>query len=130
MKKIIKTTIILMIFITLNNNILLAGTISTDDIWEVGKEFIDLGIRENNGETKIDTEAKKQFQFLIDFLWGIGLLVIFLSTVVLGIKYMLVPPGEKSKIKQATTPYIIGVIIIFGSVTIWKILIEILDGSL
>lgn len=71
-----------------------------------------------------------KFEELIDFLWGLGLLVVMISTVVLGIKYMLVLPDEKSRIKQATTPYVIGVIIIFGALTIWKFIIQILDGNL
>lgn len=41
---------------------------------------------------------------------------------------MLVNPNEKSRIKQATTPYIIGVVVIFGAVTIWKLIINILEG--
>jgi len=43
---------------------------------------------------------------------------------------MLVLPNEKSRIKQATTPYIIGVVIIFGALTIWRLVIQILEGSL
>ena len=43
---------------------------------------------------------------------------------------MLVLPQEKSRLKQATTPYIIGVVIIFGALTIWKFMIFVLDGSL
>lgn len=64
---------------------------------------------------------------MIGLLWGLGLLVIFVSTVVLGIKYMLVTPNERSRIKQATTPYILGVVVIFGAISIWKLLIEILE---
>ena len=73
---------------------------------------------------------QKNFMNVIDFLWGIGLLVIFVSTVILGIKYMMVLPQEKSRVKQALTPYIIGTVIIFGAVTIWRIIIKILESAL
>lgn len=86
---------------------------------EIINKFFDLGIKTRSG-----------FEELIDLLWGLGLLTIFISTVILGIKYMLVLPEEKSRIKQATTPYIIGVTIIFGCLTIWKLVIVVLDGSL
>ena len=129
------------------------------DFWEQAKDWIDTGM-EGESESYIGAEtgtlgiysklfgmknnAKNEFQKVLDFLWSIGLLTIFIrsicgsyfwscifiSTVVLGIKYMLVPPNEKSRIKQATTPYIIGVIIIFGAVTIWKFVIDVLNGSL
>lgn len=75
-------------------------------------------------------DTKQEFEKLIDFLWGLGLLVIFASTVILGIKYMIVTPEEKSRIKQATTPYIIGVVVIFGALTIWQLVIVVLEGSM
>lgn len=80
--------------------------------------------------TGVANETKSGFEEVIDILWSFGLLTIFISTVILGIKYMLVLPEERSRIKQATTPYVIGVIIIFGALTIWKLVIVVLDGSL
>lgn len=133
MIKIVKKTIIIicLICVIFNTNICFASnTIESFDIWSVGKGFIELGVKENNGSSKINETAKSQFQQVIDFLWGIGLLTIFLSTVILGIKYMLVLPEERSRIKAATTPYVIGVIIIFGALTIWKLIINVLDGAL
>lgn len=101
------------------------------DIWGTGKKWINEGLEQNDNQlVKMETTTKNSFQEIIDFLWGIGLLVILITTVVLGIKMMTVPPGEKSRVKKALSPYIVGVIIIFGSVTIWKLLIEILDGNL
>ena len=78
----------------------------------------------------LSVQTKTGFEELIDTLWSIGLLTIFISTVIIGIKYMLVLPEERSRIKQATTPYVIGVVIIFGSLTIWRFVIIVLDGSL
>jgi len=131
MKILKKVVIIMFLFILFSVNISNADeSPKTFDIWGVGKEFINLGIEENDGNTKINPAAKTQFEYVLDFLWGLGLLTILISTIVLGAKYMLVSPGEKSKIKQATYPYAIGVIIIFGATTIWKLLIDILDGSL
>lgn len=111
--------------------------VSASDIWSDAQAFINTGAS-STGMTQEDTklmekigiDTKAKFKELIDFLWGLGLLVIFISTVVLGIKYMLVLPNEKSRIKQATTPYVIGVVIIFGALTIWKFIIFLLDGSL
>ena len=124
-----------MIFIVLNANVCIAqswdtgNNIQSFDIWKVGKEFIDLGVKQNDNDVSINSKAKDQFEYLLDFLWGLGLLTIFISTIILGVKYMLVLPEERSRIKQATTPYI-GVAIIFGALTIWELLIKILDGTL
>lgn len=97
------------------------------DIWNIGSDFLDAGASGNNLNA---VELKDSITGLVDFLWGLGVMIIFISTIVLGIRYMLVLPNEKSRIKQATTPWIIGVVIIFGALTIWKLVIGILDGSL
>jgi len=101
---------------------------TSQGIWDIGKDFLNLGA---GGYNKYDSEkVNNAFIRIVDFLWGLGLLIVIISTVVLGIKYMLVNPNEKSRVKQATTPYIIGVVIIFGAVTIWKFIIDILEKSM
>lgn len=127
MKKICKIVTIFLIILSLYS-ITLNVYANNLDIWGMGQEFLNKGSTALNG---VDSDnIYKSFSEIIDFLWGVGLLIVFVSTVVLGIKYMLVNPDEKSRIKQATTPYIIGVVIIFGAVTVWKLVIDILEGSL
>lgn len=132
MEKICKIMYILMIIAVI---FMISYEVQAIDFWKQAKDWIDTGM-EGKTETYLGTtnameqNAKERFQQVIDFLWSIGLLTIFISTVILGIKYMLVAPNEKSKIIQATTPYIIGVVIIFGAVTIWKFIIDVLNGSL
>ena len=133
MKKTYKVIIVLMICITIFS---ITSKVNATDFWQKAKDFIDLGVNgksafgPDSGVVKLEDSARNRFQELLDFLWSIGLLTIFISSVILGIKFMLVSPSEKSKIKQAATPYIIGVVIIFGAVTIWKLVINIIDGSL
>lgn len=134
MKKIFKIVNIFILIIILFS---MFTNINASDIWHTGQDFINTGAGKvgMTGESrkifeKLGLDANAGFAELIDFLWGVGLLVVFVSTVILGIKYMFVLPGEKSRLKQATTPYIIGVVIIFGALTIWKFIIIILDGSL
>lgn len=132
MKKTYKIICVLMIIMTIFSTTYKVNAIN---FWEKAKDFINTGV-EGEKESYLtpgvtmERLAKEKFQDAIDFLWSIGLLTIFISTVVLGIKFMLVSPSEKSKIKQAATPYIVGVVIIFGALTIWKFVIDILDGSL
>lgn len=132
MKKMYKIMYVLLI-------ILIVFTITCESnatgFWNKAKDWIDTGVKGKSESslsttTSMENVAKTEFQKVIDFIWGLGLLTIFICTVILGIKYMFVPPGEKSKIKQATTPYVIGVVIIFGAVTIWKFIIDLLNGSL
>lgn len=133
MKRTYKIAIIYLILLIL---ISIVYNVNASDIWKTSKDFLETGseqigsLEEFTKLLGLEDNTKGNFEELIDFLWGIGLLVIFISTVVLGIKYMLVLPQEKSRLKQATTPYIIGVVIIFGALTIWKFVIFVLDGSL
>ena len=134
MSKICKIVVIFIIIIAVYATIY---TINASDIWSTGKKFLGIG-QNTTGMTqenvdlmeKLGVDTKAGFKELIDFLWSIGLLVVFVSTVILGIKYMLVMPSERSRIKESTIPYVIGVVIIFGALTIWKFIIYILDGSL
>ncbi len=111
-----------------NQVVYAARNITDTSIWTLGNNFLDVGASQG-GET-INEDTEKYFGSIVGVLWGIGLLVIVVSTVVLGIKYMTVSPNEKSRIKQATTPYIIGVVVIFGAITIWRLMIDILEGSM
>lgn len=135
MKKICKITIIFLIILylfSINFNVY-AAKYNVDDggsqgIWDTGKHFLNMG---KDGYSNYDAmKVRVSFSKIVGFLWGLGLLTVFISTVVIGIKYMLVNPNEKSRIKQATTPYIIGVVVIFGAVTIWKLVIDVLEGSM
>ena len=134
MKKILKITYIAILLLLIYS---MFYNIEADSIWETGEKFLQTGagaVGMLDEQTRIldalGIDTKDGFEELIDFLWGLGLLVVFITTIVLGIKYMLVLPGEKSRLKQSTTPYIVGVVIIFGALTIWKFVIIVLDGNL
>ena len=124
MKKICKIAVILLIIFSAYS---MAFSAKAFDIWEIGNNFLNAGVY-NNDIGFNSTGWNIELSQTIDFLWGLGLLVVVVSTVVLGIRYMLVNPNEKSRVKQATTPYIIGVVLIFGAVTIWKLIIDVLEG--
>lgn len=134
MKKLYKICIILIIVITMSS---ILGEVKARSVWDIGKAFIETGSKDvgtlDEGPAllrKLGINTKVGFEELIDLLWGLGLLAVFVTTIILGIRYMFVLPEEKSRIKQATTPYIVGVVIIFGALTIWKFIIVLLDGSL
>ena len=146
MKKVYKISFILLILLTIFSNLY---EVNAGEIWESAKDFLQAGadyigiFEESTGEAsgfllgvqsiffgRDPNGNKTGLSVFIDTIWGIGLLVVFITTIVLGIQYMFVLPEEKSRIKQVTTPYIIGVIIIFGAVTIWKVVIIVLDGMI
>lgn len=134
MKKVYKVIAIILIIISMYT---ILYNVSAKEIWNDAQGFLDRGNKKHDKTSLSEwirkdligmPGAKTKIESVLGFLWGLGLLVIFISTVVLGIKYMLVSPNEKSRLKQATTPYIIGVVVIFGAVTIWNFIITVLEG--
>ena len=140
--KIYKNIFIIILTIIISfmfNNTIFAADDDQIDIWGTAQDFIDTGTSEVGMTQKLDEalsgiigvyNINEDFEGILDVVWGIGLLVIVVATIVLGIKYMMVNPEEKSRIKQATTPYVLGVVIIFGALTIWKFMIYILESML
>lgn len=129
MKKLCKVIVIIFITVSLYSNVY---NVNAEDIWSQANRFLHDGLTSGEGWQDIlkGDQGKDDMEKLLGLLWGLGLLAIFVTTVILGIKYMLVDPNERSKIKQATWPYIIGVVIIFGAITIWKFIIQLLEGGI
>lgn len=78
----------------------------------------------------INTNTKDRFEELAGFFWGIGLGAVLITTAIIGIKLMITPAEQKAEVKKSIVPYVVGTVIIFGALTIWQVLIQILDGSL
>lgn len=78
----------------------------------------------NRGNTVIDKENVKN---VVTPLYNILLVIATIIAVgiisILGIRYMLGSAEGKAEIKNSLVPFIIGCIVVFGSFTIWKIVI-------
>ena len=82
------------------------------------------------GQDQIDlTEASTGMTELAGFLWGVGIFVAVIVGAIIGIKYMLGSVQEKAEHKNLLVPYVVGCTIIFGALTIWSVLINLLDGT-
>lgn len=130
MKKVCKIVLVFLMILNIYTIVFNVQATTIGDIWEIGKNFLDMGTHNSSITEFNSTIANNAFIGIIDFLWGLGILVVFISTIVLGIRYMLVNPNEKSRIKQATTPYLVGTIIILGALTIWRLMINVLEGAM
>lgn len=94
-------------------------------ITEMGKGFLDLGSR---GNATFNTEvATEGFQEIAGLLMGIGIFIAVAVGIILGIKFMFSTAEGRAEISKLLTPYLIGVIVVVGALSIWKIAIEILD---
>lgn len=56
---------------------------------------------------------------------GIGMILAFGVGAMLGINYMVAGAEGKAKVKETFIPYVLGVAVLFGSFTIWRIAVKI-----
>lgn len=88
--------------------------------------FLEAG---GNGDSIIKEEELKT---LSDTIYNILLVVAIIVAVILGallgIKFLMEGASGKAEVQKALLPYIIGCVVVFGSFTIWKIVVEVLQG--
>ena len=97
-----------------------------EDLMNIGKEFIEIG--ENNSVVDIDpTEATNEIQKLAGILWGIGIFTAVVVGMIIGIKLMWLTPTGRAEVLKTLAPYLIGVVLVVGGLTIWRLVINILN---
>lgn len=65
---------------------------------------------------------------IYNILFVIGMFAAIIVGVILGIKFVTSGIEGKVEVKKTLIPYIIGCVVVFGSFTIWKIVIIMLQG--
>ncbi len=65
---------------------------------------------------------------IFNALFIVGSLLTIIIGGILGIKFMVASAEEKAKIKESMIPYVLGCVVIFGAVGIWKLVVSILNG--
>ena len=106
------------------NIIYIPNTFGFKEILNSGKNFLDAS---NN--TVIDADRLQDANsqvYNILLLCGIGVAVIVGAA--LGIIFILSSAEGKAKVSEYLIPYVIGCAVIFGSYSIWKIVVDIGNG--
>lgn len=120
MKKIfIYTIVILMFFIIIPQTVYASDT---DNILKEADSWLSTG--EKDPPIK-DTDLKEISDKIFNILLGIGTVITVIIAVVLGIQFMTGSIEEQAKVKESLKPFIIGCVILFGSFTIWSIVINV-----
>lgn len=97
-----------------------------DDIITRANGFLVLG---NSSDSKIIDADRLQSvsNFVSGVLLAIAIAVTLISAVVMAIKFFVESVDDKAKIKEAMTPWIIGILVSFGAFGIWEITINIFN---
>lgn len=153
MKKTCKITLIMLLinFILLMNNIKIfavdvqgtdgssvSSSSSTDgssssssslgfsSIIQSGKNFISKG---RSTKTIDQKTVEKDLMPLAQIVMGFAILVLLVVGAILGVKYMISGADEKAKIKEKLIWYVVSAVLIFGAVSIFNIVVSILNNA-
>lgn len=127
MKKLLKTTIIFIIcFFCLEStfNNVFAET-SLGDIISGGDYFYNAGQDENIFN---EEEIKKGTSELFFIALGIGIAIAIIVGIILGIQLITSGTEGQAKVKEKLLPYVVGCIIIFGGIGIWRAVVSIVES--
>lgn len=99
------------------------------DVSSTADDFIKAG--ENATSTGEDKAAMNSaINDIAGLLTGLGVIVAVVVAAILGIKFMMGSIEEQAKIKEFIIPYIVGCVVVFGAVGIWRIVVEALNTTM
>ena len=125
LKKIVVFLFILTFIITGMRSVSFAGNFEDPGIIRNrAEEWLNIG---ENNPTLNTNPATTRLQELAGLIWGIGIFIAVAVGMILGIKFMLSTPSGKAEVSKLVTPYIVGVAVVVGALTIWRVVINILD---
>ena len=95
------------------------------DIFTTGDDFIKKGseVQKTIDEEQLRTDASSIFKILST----IGVILSVIIGGILGIKFMMASAEDKAQIKEMLIPYVVGCVVIYGAVTIWMIVVKIME---
>lgn len=96
------------------------------DVFKYGDNFLETGASNKNSVD--DFETKRIMNDLYSIVFTLGVAVTVIIGGVLGIKFMLASAEDKAKVKESMVPYIVGCVVIYGAVGIWKICIQLFSA--
>lgn len=118
----VKLFICSIFIIVLSNTFYLTVSHAAGEVYSSGQKFLDAGM----DKSPINTSAlKESSDYIYNTLLAIAIMIAVIIAMVLGIQFMAASADEKAKVKEALLPFIVGCIVIFGSFTIWKLVINV-----
>ena len=98
---------------------------SIDGIVSRADDFLEKGTMQ---KTMPEEAIKNMSNTVYNTLFIVGIIASFVMGIILAIKFITSSLEEKANVKQMLVPYIIGMAVLFGAFTIWKIVLNILQN--
>jgi len=103
-----------------------ASNFSIDDVMNKADGWLSEG---TEGET-YTAGINEPIQAIAAGIYGIGVVVLLIVTVILGIKYVTCNPDEQARIKGQLIGLAVSAIVLFGAVPLWRMIGKALATSL
>lgn len=107
---------------------LISTTVVKASLWSDAQNWLSIG---ENGDALSSNlaNANTEASNLAGILFGIGLGIAFIVLAALGISYFLASSADsKSEIKQKTIVVIVGIVLLVGSLLIWRTIVGTLSS--
>ena len=99
-------------------------TVDLDEVTSSADAFLQKGVYEQIPEEKIQNISGVVYSVLLT----IGIIIAAIVGAMLGIKFITSGLDGRAEVKQMLLPYGIGVVVLFGAFTIWKVVLTILQN--
>ena len=124
MKKVISIILLLVIVLSTITQISYATTLS--GMMGQSDNFLKAANEEKIGEDKLQDLSGSIYNILL----VIAIIASVIVGIVLGVQFILASGAEgKADVKQAMLPYFVGMVVVFGSFGIWKLIVLILNST-
>lgn len=100
------------------------GSEGLEDMMNDGDDFIKSA---SDSPIKLD-ELQSTSSNLYNIFVEVGVALAVLIGLVIGIKYMYSSVDSKAEIKKLLVPYLVGCVVIFGALGIWKLMVNIMES--
>ncbi len=120
---VIKFIITTLVVILISGIFYSSSSYAMGEVISGGKDFLSAG---SAATTVIkQDQLKSTSNYIYNTLLAVAIVVAVIVAMVLGIQFMAASADEKAKVKEALIPFVVGCIVVFGSFTIWKVVVEI-----
>ena len=103
--------------------------INLDQIVTDANDFLNKGSETDEDSTMTGEQIQDLSNMIYNVLFVIGIIIAVIIGGILGIQFITSGAEGKADVKQMLVPYIIGLVVLFGAFTIWKIVLITLQGS-
>lgn len=124
--KILKIVLLFLIIVFLIYN---SYSYADLDVSSTADEFIQAGASApSTGENR--TAMNSAISDIAGLLTGLGIIVAVVIAAVLGIQFMIGSVEQQAKVKDAIIPYLVGCVVVFGALGIWRLVISALNQTM